>query len=198
MQFLDAYIPKGAQIYDERADRRAPSSDHPDSAQESGQVREVALRPDALALTTLPHVDYTDAFLLDTDRVRDRTGEEWARALLEDAPAQTRTMLRRGWFALGVRLGSTEDERLVLGWALRRCAPDHALLAARSLIGIEAEVLVKRENEGLLAATLIKFDNPVARLFWTGFSFQHRRVLRHLLRQAGRRNGEYPPTTTVG
>jgi hypothetical protein len=179
MPFLDASIPKGALSPD--------SGRRPDSARAPALVREIALPPDALALSTLAHVDYTDAFLLETDEVGERTGEEWGRAILEDAPAKTRTMLRRGWFALGLRLGATDDERLILGWRLLRSAPDHALLAARSLIGIEAEVLVKREGEGLLAATLIKFGNPITRGFWTGFSFQHRRVLRHLLEQAGRR-----------
>jgi hypothetical protein len=171
----------------ELADRVAGSDGHRDGAQVRGQVREVALPPAALALSTLARVDYTDAFILETGRVRDRTGEEWARAILEDAPAATRTMLRRGWFALGVRLGSTEDEQLILGWPVRRSSADYALLAARSLIGMEAEVLVQREPNGLLAATLIKLNNPIVRLFWAGFSPQHRRVLRHLLRQAGRR-----------
>ena len=31
------------------------------------------------------------------------------------------------------------------------------------------------------------FNNPLVRIFWAGFSFQHRRVVRHLLVQAGRR-----------
>jgi hypothetical protein len=151
------------------------------------EVREVELPPGARALTTLPRVDYTDAFLLETGRVEDKTGEEWARAILEDAPAATRKMLRRGWFALGVRLGSTEDRRLVLGWTVRRSSPGYALLATRSLLGMEAEALIKRERHGLLGATLMKFNNPIVRMFWAGFSFQHRRVLRHLLTQAGRR-----------
>ena len=155
-------------------------------------MREVDLPPDARALTTLSRIDYTDACILDTARASDRTGEQWARAILEDAPSATRMTLRRGWFALGVRLGSTEDDRLVLGWQLRRTAPDFALLAARSLLGMEAEVLVKREAHGLLAATFMKLNNPIVRVFWAGFSPQHRRVVRHLLTQAGRRAGDEP------
>ena len=151
------------------------------------QVREIELPPKARALTALSRVDYTDCFILETERVRDRTGEEWARALLEEPPAATRDMLRRGWRALGVRLGSTTDDRLVLGWQVRRRSPEFALLAVRSVFGMEAEVLVKREHEGVLAASLMKFNNPLIRVFWAGFSFQHRRVLRHLLIQAGRR-----------
>lgn len=154
-----------------------------------GEVRDVELPPDARALATLVRVDYTDAFFLETDRVRDRTGEQWARTILEDAPPETRAMLRRGWFALGVRLGATGDPRLVLGWTLERSSDDFALLAARSIFGLEAEVLFKREPSGLLAASLMKLNHPAMRAFWAGFSFQHRRVMRHLLRQGARRAG---------
>ncbi len=153
------------------------------------QVREVALPPNARALATLSRVDYTDAFLLETGHAQDRTGEAWARAILEDAPSATRRTLRRAWFALGVRLGSTEDDRLVLGWAVRRNSPDFALLAASSLIGVEAEVLCKREQHELLFATFIQLKNPVARAVWAAISPRHRRVLRHLVKEAGRRAG---------
>jgi hypothetical protein len=153
----------------------------------SGEVREVALPPEALTLATLARVDYTDSFRLELPRVRKLTGEEWARAILEDAPPSTRTMLRRGWFALGVRLGSPEDERLVLGWPVRRRTSEFALLATSSRLGMEAEVLLKREREALLVATLMQLKNPIARAVWTRFSPQHRRVVRHLLREAGRR-----------
>ena len=149
-------------------------------------MREIDLPSQARALTALSRVDYTDCFILESARVRDRTGEEWARALLEEAPSGTRNALRRGWRALGVRLGSTADDRLVLGWLVRSSSPDFALLGAKSVFGMEAEVLIKREPNGVLAATLMKFNNPLVRMFWTGFSFQHRRVLRHLLVRAGR------------
>ena len=151
------------------------------------EVREIDLPSQARALTALSRVDYTDCFILESARVRDRTGVEWARALLEEAPSGTRDTLRRGWRALGVRLGSTADDRLVLGWLVRSSSPDFALLGAKSVFGMEAEVLIKREPNGVLAATLMKFNNPLVRIFWAGFSFQHRRILRHLLVEAGRR-----------
>lgn len=151
-------------------------------------VRRVAFPPSARALTALTRVDYTDAFVLPTSRARDRTGEQWARAILEDAPAATRTMLRRGWFALGLRLGSTEDRGRVLGWAVRRSAPDHVVLAADSPMGMEAEVLLKRDRGAVLVATILKLNNPLVRGVWAVFSPQHRRVVRHLLEQTGRRS----------
>jgi hypothetical protein len=150
-------------------------------------VREVELPPDARALSTLARVDYTDGFRLEDTPAQERTGEEWLRAMLEGAPAATRAMLRRGWRALGVRLGPAEDERLVLGWPVRRSSPDFALLAATSAIGMDAEVLCKRYDDGLLVATLIQLNTPVARAVWDSLSAQHRLVLRRLVEEAGRR-----------
>jgi hypothetical protein len=153
-----------------------------------GQVREVAVPPDALALTTLSRVDYTDAFRLEAGRTHDWTGEEWARAMLQGAPAATRTRLRRGWFALGVRLGSADDERRILGWAIRRSSPEFAVLAASSVIGMEAEVVCKREPRGVLVATFMRLDNPVARMVWAVVSPRHRKVLRHLIEDLSARS----------
>jgi DNA-binding transcriptional MerR regulator len=79
-----------------------------------GRVRQVTLPPAARALSTLSHVDYGDAFLVETGQAQDRTGEQWARAILEDAPMSTRNALSRGWSALGLRLGSTQSDRFVL------------------------------------------------------------------------------------
>ena len=62
-----------------------------------GRVRQVALPPAARALSTLSHVDDEDAFLVETGPAQGRTGEEWARAILEDAPMSTRSALSRGW-----------------------------------------------------------------------------------------------------
>jgi hypothetical protein len=159
------------------------------AATTDGRVREIALPPDARALSTLPRIDYTDAFLLDTGYAQDRTGEEWARALVEEAPAATRKSLRQGWFWLGLRLGSTDDDRLVLGWPVHRSSEDFALLTASSLIGMEGQVLCKREQHGLLVATIIQLKNPIARLVWAATAPQHRRFVRHLLKEAGRRAG---------
>ena len=150
-------------------------------------VREVVLSHSARRLTRLARVDYSDAFLLWTPRAHERTGEGWARAMLEDAPVATRRALRAGWSTLGIALGSTADPERVLGWPVRRSSSDHALLAADSLVGMEAELLFKREEGGMLFATILKFNNPAARAVWAATTLQHRRVVRRLLEQAGRR-----------
>ena len=90
----------------------AGTDSHPDDphVEALGTVRQVTPPPAARALSTLCHVDYEDAFLVGTGPAQDRTGEQWARAILEDAPMSTRNALSRGWSALGLRLGSTQSD----------------------------------------------------------------------------------------
>lgn len=102
----------------------------------NGTVRQVSVPSSARALSTLSHNCYADAFLLDTGPTHDRTGEQWARAILEGAPAPTRAAAISAWSALGLRLGSTRSDQLVLGWELRRSAADFALVAASSPVGL--------------------------------------------------------------
>jgi hypothetical protein len=85
----------------------AGTASHPDDphVEALGTVRQVTPPPAARALSALCHVGYEDAFLAGTGPAQDRTGEQSARAILEDAPVSTRTALSRGWSALGLRLG---------------------------------------------------------------------------------------------
>jgi hypothetical protein len=151
------------------------------------RVDEVALPSSVRALSTLGRIDYSDAFRLSTSRAGDRTAQEWARAMIEDAPAAMRTALRRGWCGLGLRLGSTSDPVRVLGWPVRQSTEDHAVLAADSLLGMRAELCFLREPGAILFATVIRMRNPLARAVWAPVGPRHRRVVRHLLEQAGRR-----------
>jgi Protein of unknown function (DUF2867) len=152
---------------------------------ELGAVRQIALPPDARARSTLPHVDYADAFVVDTDGAPDRTPEEWARAILEGAPAATRRVLTSGWLALGLRVGAAPPGESVLGWEVRRSTADHLLLGARSHAGMPAELLFERRDKTLLFATLVRYENPAVRALWAGVMPVHLRVVRSLLEQAG-------------
>jgi hypothetical protein len=150
-----------------------------------GRVRQVALPRSARALSSLSHVDYEDGFLVDTGPAQDRTAEQWARAILEDAPSVMRGALLWGWFALGLQLGSTRSDRFVLGWEVRRSTPDFALLGAGSRLGLPAELLIKRQRQRLLFATLVQQEGHIARLVWAGVAPGHRQVVRYVLEQAG-------------
>jgi hypothetical protein len=144
----------------------------------------VAVPPAARALSTLSRVDYEDAFLVETGPAHGRTGEQWARAILEDAPIIMRRKLRWGWFALGLKLGSTRSDRFVLGWEVRRSTPDSALLAASSRLGLPAELLFERQQDTLLVATFVQQQNPIARAMWAAVAPWHRQVVPHVLKQA--------------
>jgi hypothetical protein len=60
-----------------------------------GSVRQITLPSAARTLSTLSHVGYEDAFLVETGPAQDRAGEQWARAILEGAPTSTRNTLSR-------------------------------------------------------------------------------------------------------
>jgi hypothetical protein len=94
------------------------------SSSTPGRVREVAVPPAARRLSTLSRVDYEDAFLIDVGPAHDRTPEQWARVILEDAPITLRGVLRSGWSALGLKRGSARSERSVLGWQVLRSTPE--------------------------------------------------------------------------
>lgn len=165
----------------------AEADKHLDGTGFSGRrVRQAAVPSTARTDSTLAHVDYEDAFVVETGSARERTGEEWARAMLEGAPLATRRALRRGWWTLGLRLGSTGSDRLVLGWEVRRSDADRALLGAPGRLGISGELLLEPGQDTLLFATLVQLDNPVARLVWRGIAPYHRHVVQHILGRLSR------------
>ncbi len=171
----------------------AGTDSHPNDphVEAPGRVRQVTLPSAARALSTLSHVDYEDAFLIETGPAQDRTGEQWARAILEGAPVSTREALSMGWSTLGLRLGATQSDRLVLGWEVRRSTPDVALLGASGRLGLSGELLFERQQQTLLFATFVQLDNSVARELWAGIAARHRQVVRDLLEQAN--SSERPP-----
>ncbi len=148
----------------------------------------VAVPADVRARSALPRIDYEDCFAVENDSAGDRAAEEWARALLEGSPAATRRALRLGWVSLGLRLGSTDDELLVLGWPVRRSDPDCVLLGTSSRLGFEAEVFCKRERNELLAGTLVQLKSLPARAVWRGVAPRHQQVVRRILEQGSRRS----------
>ena len=152
----------------------------------TAMVRQVDLPPSARALSTLPRIDYSDAFLFDAGSTRDESAEDLMREVLEGAPVAVRTQLLSGWSAIGlkVRIGS---ERSVLGWEIRKAAPDHVLLGADSRIGMPGELLLRKEDGALLFATLVSQRNLMARAVWAITEPVHVRVVRDILSQASRR-----------
>ena len=80
----------------------------------------------------------------------------------------------------------------ILGWEIRRSTRDFVLLGADSRIGMPAELLFKREGDGLLFATFVQHGNPAARTVWAGIEPIHGPTVRRLLADAARRWRERP------
>jgi hypothetical protein len=152
----------------------------------SGPVRQVDVPADARALSTLHRIDYEDAFLVDVP-AQEKTAEQWARALLEDAPIKVRSTLLSGWSAIGLKLGGGRPGRSVLGWKVRRSSPDFVLLAAESRIGMPGQLLFQRRGQTLLFATFVQQQNQIARAVWAGVEPVHVPIVRRLLEHAQRR-----------
>jgi len=150
-------------------------------------VRQIAVPPAALALSTLSRIDYADAFVLETSPGEVRTPEEWARAVLEGAPATVRLKLLTGWSALGLKVAYGRSARSVLGWNMRISEPEFVLLGADSRIGMRGELLFRPESDCLLFATFIEQNNPVARAVWATTEPTHVAVVLDLLEQTRRR-----------
>jgi hypothetical protein len=73
-------------------------------------VPQVPMPTHARTLSSL-RPDYEDCFVVGVGHNRERTAEEWARAVLEGAPLE----VRRGWRLLGLRLGPLRGADRVLG-----------------------------------------------------------------------------------
>jgi hypothetical protein len=154
------------------------------------RVCQVVLPDDARELSTLSRVDYADAFIVDAGGRR--TAEQWARAMLNDAPLAVRARLVSGWMGLGLKLGGPWSARRVLGWKVRQSSPDVMLLAADSVIGLQAELLFRTEPHGLLFATFVQQNNSAARVVWVRITARHQMVVRSLLDHAARREAGLP------
>jgi len=151
----------------------------------SSTVTQISLPDDARALSTLPRIDYEDAFVI--TGVAEYAPRVWARAVIDDAPQRVRARLYAGWLSLGLRLGPPWSSRRVLGWRVARSEPDWMVLTARSWLGLRGELLFRSQPDGLLFATLIQLTNPVARSVWARVTDTHQQVVRSLLRHAAGR-----------
>ncbi|AGB23710.1 Protein of unknown function (DUF2867) [Mycobacterium sp. JS623] len=152
----------------------------------TAEVRRIAVPSSVRALSTLPRIDYCDAFLFDVGSHRDESAVDLIRDVLEGAPLTVRTQLLSGWSTIGLKVGSGSGHS-VLGWDVRRAVPDHVLLGAESRIGMPGELLLKKEVGALLFATFVAQRNLIARAVWTVTEPVHVRVVRDVLAQAGQR-----------
>lgn len=162
------------------------------------RIRQIAVPATARALCGLSRIDYADAFFVESDYADELTGQQWASAVLADAPTAVRGKLLAAWAAIGLLPAVKAPHGSLLGWSIRCAADDFAVYGRSSLIGMPGELLFKRENRGLLFATFVHQDNPIARAVWAATEPRHLVTVRSLLEQADRRLQLAPTTTGVG
>ena len=148
-------------------------------------VRRLHVPAGIRAESTLARVDYADTFVVDVGGSGRCTAEAWARTVLEGAPLAMRARLLSGWTALGLKLAIGKPEA-VLGWEIRRNAPDAVLLGADGRLGLAGELLFRREGDDLRFATFVRVDNRAARLAWGRVEGVHDPVVRSLLARVHR------------
>jgi hypothetical protein len=145
-------------------------------------ARQVTVPDDVRDVSTLPGIDYADAFLVDTSAHPERTAERWAKAVLEEASAPMRAKLLSGWTALGLK--AAESGPSILDWEVRSSAPDTLLLGRASRIGMPGELLFALRPEGLLFATFVHHSTPATRAVWAAVERTHVRTVLELLERA--------------
>jgi hypothetical protein len=145
------------------------------------RVRRIDVPPAIRTLSTLRSVGYADTFAVRPLDTGGRTPEEWARAILEDAPARVRAGLLGGWAGIGLKVLGQRSEDRVLGWRIRTGNPEFVLLGADSWIGMPGQLVIKVEHDALLVATLVEHDNLAARALWASVEPMHLRILSGLL-----------------
>lgn len=149
-------------------------------------VRQLPYSPALLMPTTLGRIDYADAFEVRVRRPRDRDAAAWMRLILEGAPLATRVRLLAAWSAIGLRLRIPGSDGSILGWEIRTEDEDFVLLGARSSIGMPGQLALRRREDALLFATVVRHDNSIARTVWSTIEAAHVRTVPSLLRRACR------------
>lgn len=150
------------------------------------QVKRIAVEP-ANAVGALPRSGCAVAFELSLPAAGDRSPEQWARAVWEQAPALVRRLLLIGWRAgLGLRLGPLNTPAHVLGWALTSATGQAAVLDARSRL-MTARNVVELRDRGVRWTTFVRFDRRPAAALWSLAAPVHCAAIPYLLRRAGDR-----------
>ncbi len=139
-------------------------------------IRSVAAMPDA---------DYVDVSVLPADDATDWSPEEWARAVLELAPSARRFGFIPWRVLLGLRLGPWPSPDHVHGWKIADRGDDWLRLETASWM-MTCHAVVRVEDAQTSAALFVRYDNPIAALWWPLLSPVHRRAMPVIMGQ-GRR-----------
>jgi hypothetical protein len=135
-------------------------------------------------LTALTEVDYADSYTASTTTARDKTPEEWGRALLEATPLgrQARVL----WQILGLRLGPSGSPDFIQGWKIAAGDYDWIRLETKSWWAT-ANAVCYVEDERISIALFLRYASPLAPLLWGPVSVVHQRAVPVLVHEARKR-----------
>jgi hypothetical protein len=131
--------------------------------------------------------DYDDCFAAPRAAADDRTPEQWARAVFEDAPRPVRWFLVGGFrYGLGLRLGPWPSPGHVLGWAIIDRSLESVTIESRSWC-LTSRLVFRTEPSRVTYSTYVRYDRRIAAIVWPPVSILHRQVVPRMLRHAARR-----------
>jgi hypothetical protein len=140
------------------------------------------------------HYDYDDSFVAPRAAADDRTPEQWARAVFEDAPRPVRWFLVSGFrYGLGLRLDRQPSPEHILGWAIIDRSPDSVMIESRSWF-LTSRLVFRTETTHVTQSTYVRYDRRIAAIIWPPVSMLHRQIVPRILRHAARRAQTPHPT----
>ena len=144
------------------------------------------------SLTTLADPDYVDLFTITTPRATDKTAEEWARAILEQAPVSRRNA-RILWRLMGLRLGPRNSPDHVQGWKIAARGDNWLRVETASWYASAQAVCLVEEGQVSISLSF-RYDRPFAKLVWFLVSDPHQRAVPVMLHQAAKlmAGGDFP------
>ena len=137
------------------------------------------------AIAAMPDADYVDVSVLPADDATDWSPEEWARAVLEEGPSVRRFGFIPWRVMLGLRLGPWPSPDHVHGWTIAGRGDDWLRLETASWL-MTCHAVVHVADGQVSAALFVRYDNPVAALWWSLLSNVHRRAMPVILRQGAK------------
>ena len=130
----------------------------------------------------LDRVDYVDLFTLHTAEATNHSPERWARAVLEEGDSARRFAFIPWRVLLGLRLGPSRAPRYVHGWKIAGGGDDWIRLEAASWL-MTCHAVAQIADGEVLVALFVRYDHPVAAVWWPLLSPVHRRGMPVILTQ---------------
>ncbi len=142
----------------------------------------IAVPASVAELKLLDHVDYEDAFAVQT--AAELTPEQWARLFFDG----TSRLFRAAWWWLfsgfRFRFSPPGGPDHVFGWKILQNTPTEIVLGLNSPIGVTAHLITTTPPGQAVVSTLVRLETPTARAIWAVAVYGHRATMRYLVGHA--------------